>query len=377
MSLNRFESECRDYLGKREREFLRRSTKEGMGIPKCNLSTNSYLGMERDDEVNDEALKLSHNRLSGSTASRLVYSEKDLYQMLEKELSDLKGSEASLVFNSGYTANTGILQATASRKSEVFSDRLNHASIIDGIRLSQAKTRRYRHCDTNHLESLLKKSKADKRIIVTDTVFSMDGDIAPLRDICALAERYSCILMLDEAHATGIFGEKGGGLAQKYNLSQRVDISIGTLSKAAAGLGGFFSGSSVLREFYVNTARSLIYSTALPDSVLAFNLASIRKIKRDREPAKKLLNKAKWFREYLQKKGFDTGNSETQIVPCIIPDQKRLLKISETLTNEGFFVPAIRPPTVPENTSRLRFSLRSDTRTEDLKRATDIVEGEW
>ncbi|MFW5960097.1 MAG: aminotransferase class I/II-fold pyridoxal phosphate-dependent enzyme, partial [Chitinivibrionales bacterium] len=165
MSLNRFESECSDYLERREREFLRRSTKEGMGTPKCNLSTNSYLRMECDNEVNAEALKLSYNRLSGSTASRLVYSEKDLYPSLEKELSDLKGSEASLLFNSGYTANTGILQATASRKSEVFSDRLNHASIIDGIKLSQAKSRRYRHCDTNHLESLLKKSKADKRII--------------------------------------------------------------------------------------------------------------------------------------------------------------------------------------------------------------------
>jgi 8-amino-7-oxononanoate synthase len=321
------------------------------------LSTNSYLDLQNDKSIRKEALKLADNRIHGNLSSRLVSEQSELYSELEKEIVSWKGSEAALLFNSGYCTNTGILQALCTRDTEVFCDRLNHASIYDGIALSRCKLNRYRHCDMADLEKRLSSSSSKEKLIVTDSVFSMDGDRAPLGDICSLARKYNCAVMLDEAHAVGIFGREGRGLADEEGVGDEIDVFVGTLSKAVAGLGGYFAGSSLIRDFLINFSRSFIYSTALPHHVLAFNLAAIRKIRNGEINGKNLLEKADFFRASLNKMGFSSLNSSTQIVPCITGNENDALDLRSFLKTKGIIAPAIRPPTVPESTARIRFSI--------------------
>ncbi|MBD3346761.1 MAG: aminotransferase class I/II-fold pyridoxal phosphate-dependent enzyme, partial [Chitinivibrionales bacterium] len=261
--------------GRRENELFRMTASPGQRAL-IDLSTNSYLNLHENSTVSKEASLLCSNRYSGNIASRLITTRSVLYEELEKEIADWKQTESALVFNSGYAANVGILQALCTRDTEVFCDRLNHASLIDGILLSRAKLNRYHHCNMDDLTRRLKESDSAEKLIVTDTVFSMDGDRAPLEQICELARKYSAIVMVDEAHATGVFGKTLSGLVEETGVHEGVDIRMGTLSKAVAGLGGFFAGTRVLRDYFVNHARSLIYSTALPHSILAHNLAAIR-----------------------------------------------------------------------------------------------------
>ena len=331
------------------------------------VSTNSYLSLHTNVDVADEARNLLDNRLYGNLASRIISSNSPLYDELESEIASWENTEAALIFNSGYTANLGIISSLCNRDTEIFSDKLNHASIIDGIKLAGSKINRYLHCDMTDLEKRLKTSKQKDKIIITDSVFSMDGDRAPLVEICELAEKYRCMIMVDEAHATGIFGKAGSGLVEELGLEDRVDVRMGTLSKAVAGFGGYFAGGRLLRDYFVNTGRSLIYSTGLPHCVLAHDLAALRSIRKHPEMGKMLLEKSLGFNSAVRELGFSTLNSTTHIVPCIFGDEKAALSASELFLKNGIKVPAIRPPTVPAHTARLRFSLHVGLTDETLE----------
>jgi 8-amino-7-oxononanoate synthase len=337
----------------------------GKGV-RIDLSTNSYLALHENAVVAADARKLSAGCFSGNLASRLIETRSPLFGALESEIAGWKKTEAALVFNSGYAANLGIFQSLCTRDTEVFCDRLNHASIIDGIRLSGAALSRYMHCDMRDLKKRLGASKKKEKLIVTDSVFSMDGDTAPLADICALAKQYGCIVMVDEAHAAGIFGKTLCGYAEECGVENDIDVVMGTLSKSVAGLGGFFVGSTVLKDCFINNARSLIYSTALPQSVLAQDLAAIWYIRCHPEMGRDLLKKARVFREGIKALGFNTLSSATQIVPCIVKSDSEALELSSFLMRRGIKAPAIRPPTVPAGTARIRFSIHLGCSSDDL-----------
>jgi 8-amino-7-oxononanoate synthase len=340
------------------------------------MSTNSYLGLHENKDVAQAACKLAGTQLSGNCASRLVASLSPLFGELENELASWKNTESALLFNSGYAANTGMIQALCTRSTAVFSDKLNHASIIDGIRLSGASMIRYRHGDMSDLKARLAATDAAEKLIVTDTVFSMDGDCAPLHDICDLARTFNCMIMVDEAHATGIFGTTGSGLVEEYGLEKHIDIRMGTLSKSVAGLGGYFAGSSILRNFFVNTARSLIFSTALPHSILAHNLAAIQHIRQHPEAGKNVRDMSETFRNALHDMQFDTLASTTHIVPCLCTSEEQAVALSRFLFKNNIIAPAIRPPTVPANTSRIRFSIHGGLTNDTLHHVIDALQ-QW
>lgn len=321
------------------------------------LSTNSYLSLHNNDTVKQTAKEIAGDHFYGNLASRLVSEKSPLFTVLENEIAQWKHAESALVFNSGYAANLGILQALCTKDTEVFCDRLNHASIYDGIFLSGCKIKRYKHNDMKDLENAIKSSVSKEKLIITDTVFSMDGDRARLPDICTLATEHNCMIMVDEAHAGGIFGERASGLSEENGVSDVIDIRMGTLSKAVAGLGGYCAVNTDLRDYFINFCRSFIYSTALPHQILAHNIAAIRFIRSNPGLGKALLSMADSFRESLQKIGFSTLESTTQIIPCLMESEGSALDLSSYLKENGIIAPAIRPPTVPNGTARLRISL--------------------
>jgi 8-amino-7-oxononanoate synthase len=353
-------------IDSRKKENRFRTVAEPGSQRRIDLATNSYLALQASEEVAAEAKYLTDNCFSGNLASRLVETQTSLYPLLESELSEWEKAESALVFNSGYSANLGIIEALCTRDTEVFSDRLNHASILDGIRLSGASLTRYSHCDMLDLKKRLEASSRKEKLIITDTVFSMDGNLAPLPDICDLAKQFGCMVMVDEAHGTGVFGDTLCGCVEKFGLGKFVDVKMGTLSKAFAGLGGFFSGSKVIRDFLVNKARSLIYSTALPQSVLAHDLAALRHIRAHPELGKRTLETSAKLRDAIKSLGFDTLKSESQIIPLVIGDEANSLKLSAFLAEQGIKAPAIRPPTVPKGTSRIRFSVHAGLSSDDI-----------
>ncbi len=341
---------------RKDLNLFRTIGKSGAGVG-IDLSANSYLALHDNAEIRAEADRLADHCYCGNLASRLIETRSPLYPVLEAELAEWKKTECALIFNSGYTANLGIIQALCTRNTHVFCDRLNHASIIDGILLSGASLSRYAHCDMADLERRIGASSKRERLIVTDSVFSMDGDVAPLADICAIAHRFKCAVMVDEAHATGVFGASCAGYVEECGLEKDVDVVMGTLSKSVAGLGGFFAGSSMLMDCLVNKARSLIYSTALPQSVLAHDIASVRYIRRHPGMGKALLAKAQSFRAEIASLGCDTLNSSTQIVPCMVESDTQAVDLSAYLLSRGIKAPGIRPPTVPAGAARIRFSV--------------------
>jgi 8-amino-7-oxononanoate synthase len=358
MSLPIFDRISRELDERRALHLLRAIPEPPGTSPKrIDLATNSYLALHDNAAVTAEAGRLAAGVAYGNLASRLIRNTSPLARELEGELAQWKNAGAALLFNSGYAANIGILQAIATRSTGIFADRLNHASIIDGIRLSGAKLARYRHNDMADLARLLAASAAPEKIIVTDTVFSMDGDRAPLADIVECAKKHNACVMVDEAHATGILGANGSGLAEESGVAAAIDIRMGTLSKAVAGLGGFFAGSALLRDYLVNHSRSLIYSTGLPASVIAFDLAAVRYLRANPQLGATLLARAASFRDKLHGLGFDTLASTTQIVPCLVSDDAEALALSAFLARRGIDAPAVRPPTVPPHTARIRFSL--------------------
>lgn len=362
-----------EYVAKRKSDFLFRELPPCGSDFRIDMSSNSYLALQNSPAVKKDAAELTGDLLSGNLASRLIAQTSPLYQQLELELADWKNTESALVFNSGYAANTGILQALCGRHTDIFCDKLNHASIIDGCRLSGARLVRYSHNDMNDLERLLNKSTSAEKVIVTDTVFSMDGDRAPLEEICGLGEKHGCVVMVDEAHATGIFGAGGSGIVEESGTGERVHIRVGTLSKAVSGLGGFFAGSREIKSFLVNSARSLIYSTGLPHSVLAYDLAAVRHIRSCSHLGKSLLELADRFRLELTEAGFNCMNSSTQIVPVRMNSSQEAIALSSHLKTQNVFAPAIRPPTVPKGAERIRFSVHLGLSIDILKEIVSIM----
>ncbi|MCL2182805.1 MAG: 8-amino-7-oxononanoate synthase [Chitinispirillia bacterium] len=372
MTIPLIESMYEDNL-RRVSESLFRGTSLYNGAPGVDFSGNSYLNLQNCREVAEEAACFANGQLFGNMASRLVSQSSPLCDELERALAGWKRCESALVFNSGYAANTGIIQAVCSRGADIFCDRLNHASIVNGCLLSGAKLLRYRHNDMSHLEELLSGSSSPKKLIVTDSVFSMDGDRAPLVDICELGRRYCCAVMVDEAHATGIFGERASGLVEACGVEDGVQIRVGTLSKAAAGLGGFFAGNKDIREYLVNNAAPLIYSTALPHSAIAYDLAAVRYIKKNPQLGKSLLDKAAKLRGALSEAGWDCMDSTTQIVPVLTGSPEKALELSSYLKNNNISAPAIRTPTVPKGTDRIRFSVHLGIGDEEIESLSLIM----
>ncbi len=339
-----------------------------------NLCSNDYLGLASDPRLVDAACKCMQDKGFGSGASRLVCGNMDVLCRLEHDIAVFKGCESSIVFSCGYMANVGIISSLFNREDIIFSDRLNHASIIDGIILSRVRFRRYPHNDMSALaEMLASSSSAGKKCIITDSVFSMDGDIARLDDIIELAQRYDCIVMIDEAHAFGVMGEKGRGLAEYFNVEEEVDIQMGTLSKAAGSFGAYCCGSQELISFLVNRARSFIYTTALPAAVATASRKAVEIISKDKERRNILWNNTRYMREGLLEMGLDIMNSSTPIIPILVKDSALAVEFSHRLFDKGVLIIAIRPPTVPLNTARLRLTVTAAHTEDDLGYALNMI----
>ncbi len=334
------------------------------------LGSNNYIGLSVNPKVIKAATEAIQEFGAGASGSRLMTGNCQLYAKLEAKIATVKKIEAALVFSSGYSANISTIPALMGEGDLILSDTLNHASIIDGCRLSNATKQIYRHCDIIHLkERLAQSAKFRRRLIVTDGVFGMDGDIAPLPNICNLADAYDAMVMVDDAHGFGVLGKNGGGTVEHFGLEGRGIIQMGTLSKAIGGLGGYVAGSHVLIEFLINHARGFMFSTGLPPATLAAASAAIDVMQTTPELRHRLLSNARWLRTRLIEAGFKLLPGETQIIPIILGDEKMASRFAESLLVHGVYAPAIRPPTVPEGTSRLRISVMACHTPEDLEEA--------
>ena len=321
-----------------------------------NFGSNDYLGLAADARLSN-AVAAAPGRW-GSGASPLVTGCASLHQELEVRLAEFENTESALLFTSGFAANTATIAALAGPGDVVFTDRKNHASIFDGCRLSRADVRAYPHCDYRQLDRIMRRGgEYRRRLIVTDSLFSMDGDVAPLAELAEIARRHGAMLMADEAHATGVFGENGRGLCEHLGVESAVHVRVGTLSKAIGSIGGFVSGSRLLTEWLANRGRSYIYSTAMPAPAAAASIAALDIIRDEPHRRRRLLDRAEKFRAELVSQGWNIGESSTQIVPIVVGDSQLALTFSASLAEAGFFVPAIRPPTVPQGEACLRVSL--------------------
>ncbi len=328
-----------------------------------NFGSNDYLSLAADPRLTNAVARAIAQEGWGSGASPLVTGYASLHVQLEQRLAEMEGTEAALLFPSGFAANMGTIAALAGPGDAVFTDRKNHASLLDGCRLSRADVRVYPHGDWQRLDELLVRCGRSKsyrrRLIVTDSLFSMDGDLAPLAELADLAARHGAMLMIDEAHATGVFGPAGCGVAEQLGVAGRIDVRVGTLSKALGSVGGFVAGSRALIEWLVNRARSYIFSTAAPAATAAAALAALDIVAA--EPARRqlLLAQAETLRQALTAQGWNVGRSASQIIPIIVGEPLRALELSAQLRQRGLLAPAIRPPTVPEGEACLRISLTS------------------
>jgi glycine C-acetyltransferase/8-amino-7-oxononanoate synthase len=340
-----------------------------------NFSSNNYLGIANHPDLAAAAKQAIDRYGCGSGASRLISGNMTLHEELECKLAEFKGTDAALVFNSGFQANTGILSTLAGEDDVIFSDTLNHASIIDGCRLSRAKAVVYAHCDLDELEAALKRAVGYRRkLIVTESIFSMDGDEAPLAGIVELGEKYGAIVMVDEAHATGLYGATGAGVVAKLGLGDRVLVQMGTLGKALGGFGAYVAGSRALRELLINRCRSFIFTTSLPPAVMAMAIAAIDLVKREPQRREALWRNCRHLTEGLRALGFQIGASASPILPLIVGDAAQCMKFSELLLERGVFAQGIRPPTVPPGTSRLRITLMATHTREHIDGALKVFE---
>ena len=338
-----------------------------------NLSSNDYLGLSQDPRLIAAAREAAARWGVGAGASRLVVGHLALHEEVDARLAAFKGTEAAVIFSTGYMANLGVISALMGPGDKVFCDKLNHASIYDAIRLSGANLIRFPHRDMDRLEVLLQKAGPGKRLIVTDSVFSVDGDLAPLQDMVELKDRYGAMLMVDEAHATGVLGPEGEGLAAALGLTQRVEVHMGTFSKALGSLGGYVAGDRCLIDYLHNRARSFIYTTAMPPPVLGAIAGALDLVVREPDRRTYLLEQAEEFRRVLTQGGFDTLGSETQIVPVLVGENARTLEIAARLRERGLMAVALRPPTVPPGRARVRFSLSAAHSREDLAAARETI----
>lgn len=339
-----------------------------------NFCSNNYLGLTNDPRLCRAAINSIQHNGFGSGASRLVCGNWDDHTALEKDMAFFKGTESCLVFSTGYMANIGIISALCGRSDIVFSDRFNHASIIDGVLLSGAALKRYKHCDMEDLERLLQSyTNYHRKVIITDSVFSMDGDIAPLDKIVALAKKYQCLIMVDEAHGLGVVGKTGKGVVEHFNVGNDVDIQMGTFSKAVGSFGAYCCAKKEMIDYLVNTARSLIYTTGMPPSTAAASREGIKIIKECPEIRTKLWSNMQHLYAGLKEMGFDPGYHMTPIIPIIIGDADKTVEFSKHLFFEKILVSAIRPPTVPANTARLRVTVMATHQEKEIDCLLDAM----
>lgn len=340
-----------------------------------NLSSNNYLGLANHPLVREAALRAVEEWGVGAGAVRWIGGTMRVHDELEERLAAFKHTEAVLVFTGGFTANSGCIPAVLTNKDVVISDELNHASIIDGVRLSPAKYKKsegfvYGHKDMGHLEEILTKTQDfEKRMIITDGVFSMDGDIAPLPEIVELAEKYNAFVMVDDAHASGVLGKNGAGTASHFGLYGRVDIQLGTLSKALGVVGGYIAGSKNLKNWLINRGRPYLFSTAHPPMVAAALIAALEVMQNDPEPMRRLWSNARWWKEHLTAAGFDTMGSETPITPVYVGDEGAAQQMERMLWEEGVYALSIVYPTVASGKARIRTMPSAAHTEEDLDEA--------
>jgi 8-amino-7-oxononanoate synthase len=322
-----------------------------------NFSSNDYLGLAAG-ALSEAVAKTIPQTGWGSGASPLVTGRGSWHARLEQELAAFEGTEAALLFSTGYAANAGAVTALAGKGDVIFSDAKNHASIIDGCRLSGAETVVYPHGDAAALATLLRQGRGfRRRLIVTDTLFSMDGDLAPLPNLAELAERFQAMLLVDEAHATGVFGERGRGVCEHLGVEHGVHVRVGTLSKALGSLGGFVAGPRPVIEWLANRARSYVFSTAPPEALAAAALEALRIVRDEPHRRRELLQRAARLRDRLGDDGWNVGASASQIIPVIVGEAQPTMRLSMALRERGFLAPGIRPPSVPAGESLLRISL--------------------
>ena len=343
-----------------------------------NLSSNNYLGLTTHPKLRRSAIDATRKFGVGSGAVRTIAGTMKMHMDLEEQIARFKKVEACVVFQSGFAANAGTVSAILGKDDLVISDELNHASIIDGCRLSRATIKVFKHKDAADCERVLEETKDwnGKKLLISDGVFSMDGDIADLPALCDLAEKYGCIMMVDDAHASGVLGSRGRGTIDHHNCHGRVDIQVGTLSKAIGSVGGYVCGSRDLIDFLHQRARPFLFSTSHPPSVTATCQAAFELL--DSEAGDKLIKKlwanTKFFKRRLKKLGFHTGKSETPITPIMVGDAAKAFQFSRELFDEGVFAGAIGFPTVPEGKARLRTIVTATHKRADLERAAETIE---
>jgi len=395
---NLLPSDWKSYAGERKMDFLKETleklkeeallrtlrlveTEQGPeaiidGKKVLMLCSNNYLGLASHPSLKEAAKKALEEWGCGAGASRLISGHMTIHEKLEHRLAQFYGKEASIVFSSGYMANVGIISSLMQKGDVILSDELNHASIIDGCRLSRAEVKIFPHKDLSKLEELLAAAKHEsKKLIVLEGVFSMEGDVFPLEEVTKLAKKYEAMLMVDEAHATGVFGQGGRGTLEHFGLLQEADIIImGTMGKAMGSFGAYVIGKKELREFLMNKARSFIFTTSLPPPVIASSLAAIDIIEEGSCLRKRLWENVEYLREGLLQMGYDLMNSQSHIIPLFIYDNIKCMEMSRRLFEKGIFVQGIRPPSVPEKKSRLRITLMATHTKEQLDRALEAFE---
>lgn len=341
-----------------------------------NLSSNNYLGFANHPRLKRAAIDAVEKYGVGAGAVRTIVGNMDIHEELEKVLAEFKREEAVMSFQSGFNCNAGAVQAITEKGDLIVSDELNHASIIDGARLSKANKTIYKHNDMDSLESVLKENRDKYRniLVITDGVFSMDGDVANLPEIVKLAEKYEAMTYVDDAHGSGVLGENGRGTVDHFGLHGRVDFSIGTLSKAIGVVGGYVAGSSTMQEWLSHRGRPLLFSTSLPPAAVGAIIEAVKMLMESSEYTDKLWSNAKFFKKKLGALGFDTGNSQTPITPVIIGDEAKTMEFSKKLFDNGVFVSGIVFPTVPKGTGRVRCMVTAGHTEDQLERAVSVFE---
>ncbi|MHB0955461.1 MAG: 8-amino-7-oxononanoate synthase [Pirellulaceae bacterium] len=372
--LTRLAGQCRE---RTLRDFTPQtdgSLLDNQGRRLLNFSSNDYLGFAHHPEIIRAAVESHQQYGAGATASRLVCGNHKLYSEFEQQLAEFKRYPASLLFGSGFLANIGTISSLVGPGDQVIADKLSHASILDGVKLSGAQLVRFRHNDPEHCRYRLAQCPPKgRRLVVTESVFSMDGDCAPIRELAELCEREGAMFMVDEAHATGVFGENGRGLVHALGLQSHTTVSMGTLSKSFGACGGFIACSALLKRYVINTARSFIYTTGLPPGVLGAARKAISLLEQHPGLGAQLLAAADRLRTLLTAAGLDTGASESQIIPVLVGDGKKTVALSQRILDAGILAIAIRPPTVPQGAARLRLSVSLVHSPPDIEKAAGVI----
>jgi glycine C-acetyltransferase len=345
-----------------------------------NLASNNYLGLCDHPKLREAAIAATEKYGVGSGAVRTIAGTMRIHMELEEKIAAFKGVEACVVFQSGFTANAGTVSSILGKEDFIISDELNHASIIDGARLSRAKIKVFRHKDLAHAEELLKEVQREpgRKLVITDGVFSMDGDIGPVDKLCDLCDKYGAIMMVDDAHASGVLGRNGRGSVDHFHCTSRVDVQVGTLSKAIGALGGYVCGSRDLIDYLYHRARPFLFSTSHPPSVAATCIAAFDLLESEPERIERLWSNTRYFKEQLNSAGFDIGGrttpaSETPITPIIVGDGRKTMEFSRALFDAGLMATGIAFPTVPEGKARIRTIMTSEHSREQIDRALEIL----